>query len=609
MGANESRQSTTEEQEGPEDYYALLEVAEDATAEEIKRSFRRLALKHHPDKNTNDIEAATKRFAAIQQAYEVLSDEQERAWYDSHRASLVPEPDAETVFEEVRRGNGGSGRPGDRGLTVNHLAPFFNASNWTGFDDSDTGFFTLYRNLFTRLATDECSLTSHTLSDYPPFGTSTWTWTSASASNAGENSNREGARYFYNFWLGFGTAKEFTWADKWNINDAPDRQVRRLMERDNKKAREAARQEYNDTVRSLVKFIRKRDPRYKAHIAQQALLASAKAAASPRSGGVSGTSTPSNHTNAKPKSAAAASTFVPQSWQNIDALSSALDAGDEWATAEGSSARNGGGVGGRNGDGSGSEDGEEVFECVACRKTFRSEAAWDSHARSKKHLKQMEALRQEMLAEEEELGLADAQTDPNELDEREADEEDAATAAESDTVEEPPTSPRSDTPVAKEETTPDISISTHPTAPDSGSDSDSDDVHLKSRKKKGRKAAVKEDLPKPKPLDASFAGDRDNRDDVEEAEPDTDAHQDPLKPELSKKEKRRAREAAKKARAEAEAADTSTKLICNVCETLFPSRTKLFEHINKTGHASVTPASNSPRGGTNKKPTKGGKKR
>lgn len=62
---------------------------------------------------------------------------QERAWYDSHRASLVPEPDAETVFEEVRRGSGG-GRPGDRGLTVRHLAPFFNPSSWTGFDDSDS---------------------------------------------------------------------------------------------------------------------------------------------------------------------------------------------------------------------------------------------------------------------------------------------------------------------------------------------------------------------------------------------------------------------------------------------------------------------------------------
>lgn len=73
MGANESRQNPAAAENGPEDYYALLEVSEDATADEIRRSFRKLALKHHPDKNYDDVEAATKRFASIQQAYEVRS--------------------------------------------------------------------------------------------------------------------------------------------------------------------------------------------------------------------------------------------------------------------------------------------------------------------------------------------------------------------------------------------------------------------------------------------------------------------------------------------------------------------------------------------------------
>lgn len=65
-----------------------------------------------------------------------LTSSQERAWYDSHRASLVPEADAGTVLEEVRAGKKQS-QHRDRGLTVRHLMKFFDAGNWSGFDDSD----------------------------------------------------------------------------------------------------------------------------------------------------------------------------------------------------------------------------------------------------------------------------------------------------------------------------------------------------------------------------------------------------------------------------------------------------------------------------------------
>jgi DnaJ homolog subfamily A member 5 len=55
----------------------------------IKKAYRKKALELHPDRNFGDVEAATTKFAEVQSAYEVLSDPQERAWYDSHRDSIL----------------------------------------------------------------------------------------------------------------------------------------------------------------------------------------------------------------------------------------------------------------------------------------------------------------------------------------------------------------------------------------------------------------------------------------------------------------------------------------------------------------------------------------
>ncbi|PMP69261.1 MAG: molecular chaperone DnaJ [Thermodesulfobacterium geofontis] len=65
------------------DYYAILGVPRDATQEEIKRAYRRLALKYHPDRNPGNKEAEEK-FKEISEAYEVLSDPEKRAIYDAY---------------------------------------------------------------------------------------------------------------------------------------------------------------------------------------------------------------------------------------------------------------------------------------------------------------------------------------------------------------------------------------------------------------------------------------------------------------------------------------------------------------------------------------------
>lgn len=65
------------------DYYNTLEISKNATAEEIKKAYRKKAVKYHPDKNPGDVEAE-KKFKEISEAYEILSDEKKRQVYDRY---------------------------------------------------------------------------------------------------------------------------------------------------------------------------------------------------------------------------------------------------------------------------------------------------------------------------------------------------------------------------------------------------------------------------------------------------------------------------------------------------------------------------------------------
>jgi len=114
-------------------------------------------------------------------------------------------------------------------------------------------------------------------------------------------------------------------------------------------------------------FVRKRDPRYKAHHKSQ-----------PQPVIMPPVHPPALQTKTEP-----VAVYVEQEWQKTR-VSGAEDL--EWALAEGT-------------------DDPEVFECVACGKSFKSEAAWNSHERSKKHIKNVEVLRRQMEEEARELGL------------------------------------------------------------------------------------------------------------------------------------------------------------------------------------------------------------
>ncbi|EDW91968.2 dnaJ homolog subfamily B member 6 isoform X2 [Drosophila yakuba] len=94
------------------DYYKVLDVARSATDSEVKKAYRKLALKWHPDKNPDNLEEANKRFRELSEAYEVLSDEKKRRIYDEY----------------------GKDGLGDRGQSRSHTRHHYSTHDFDDFD-------------------------------------------------------------------------------------------------------------------------------------------------------------------------------------------------------------------------------------------------------------------------------------------------------------------------------------------------------------------------------------------------------------------------------------------------------------------------------------------
>ncbi|OTA98580.1 hypothetical protein M426DRAFT_28330 [Hypoxylon sp. CI-4A] len=390
MGAQQSsHRDSAAADNGPKkaDYYELLSVDRQATDDEIKKAYRRKALELHPDRNYGDVENATQRFAEVQAAYEVLSDPQERAWYDSHRDAILRGEDpgdteATPEYHNVR-------------LTTTEeiytLIGRFNKA--VPLDDSPNSFFTILQDTFDRIAQGEDAAAdwdNQAPIEYPPFGSS--------------KDDDKFAKTFYSTWSNFSTKLSFAWKDKWRLSDAPDRRVRRLMEKDNKKFREDAIRDFNDAVRSLVAFVRKRDPRYisntQSEAERQKFLRESAAAQAARS-------------RAANQQKANDSFAIP-----------------EWAQSRGDDTN--------QGSFSESEESEvEHIECVVCNKTFKSEKQYEAHEKSKKHVKAVQQLQRQMKKENKNLDLVDESpsTSTPEIPKIDDDEPaNSATTAESNTL-------------------------------------------------------------------------------------------------------------------------------------------------------------------------------
>ena len=91
------------------DYYDILGVAKGADADEIKKAYRKMAIKYHPDKNEGD-KAAEEKFKEAAEAYEVLSNAEKRQRYDQfgHAAN-------------AHSANGGGGGYGGAGMNMDDI--------------------------------------------------------------------------------------------------------------------------------------------------------------------------------------------------------------------------------------------------------------------------------------------------------------------------------------------------------------------------------------------------------------------------------------------------------------------------------------------------------
>lgn len=336
-------------------YYELLGLDRKCEAQEIKLMYRKLALKMHPDKAHQSglsIEEATKRFQQIQEAYSVLSDPQERAWYDAHR-------------EQILKGDDEPGE--DPFKTKINLYKYFSTACFDGFGDGSRGFFTVYAELFEAIDAEEADWEDADEDHVamPPFGRSDAEWADVAA--------------FYRHWLDFCSRKAFGHADKWNPREAGNRQIRRAMEQENKKARQAAKKEFNAEVRQLVRFVQKRDPRVAAH-QKQSMKATIEKSQRDQA---EKEQRKANEARERQERKDAARVEEEERWAEVQQAREARRARGEVVSED-------------EGD-KGSDEEELVgYVCEPCRKSFKSEKAFDQHTKSKKHLQIVAKLRRDL---------------------------------------------------------------------------------------------------------------------------------------------------------------------------------------------------------------------
>ncbi|SSD60755.1 related to J protein JJJ1 [Saccharomycodes ludwigii] len=261
----------------------VIEIS--ATDTDLKKAYRKKALQYHPDKNPDNIEEATEIFSQIKTAYEVLSDPQERAWYDTHKNEILNDDYDDQGYTDNNVDPCDPRITGE--ITTEDLLKYFNNGL---YNNGTNNMYELVGSLFIKIANDEIYFgRKYGLKNYDKYRDDyvyeelknndysfisnkycQSTYVKTPTNNLkyqifGDQSTDYNflKKYFYKNWSSFNTVKDFSWKDQYMYSRTYDRKTKREIKKRNDKLRLEAKSEYNKTVKNFVKYVKKMDIRLK----------------------------------------------------------------------------------------------------------------------------------------------------------------------------------------------------------------------------------------------------------------------------------------------------------------------------------------------------------
>ncbi|XP_053557173.1 dnaJ homolog subfamily C member 21 [Bombina bombina] len=504
-------------------HYEMLGVRRECTDDDLKKAYRKLALRWHPDKNLDNSEEAAEQFKLIQAAYDVLSDPQERAWYDNHRDALLK--------------GGVDGEYQDDSLD---LLQYFTVTCYSGYGDDEKGFYTVYRHLFEMIVKEETEgKKDDDIEEFPTFGDSQSDYDTV-------------VHLFYAYWQSFCTIKNFAWKEEYDTRQASNRWEKRAMEKENKKTRDKARKERSELVRQLVAFVRKRDKRVQAHrkLVEEQNAEKAKKVEELRR-------------QQKLKQAKLAEQYKEQSWMAMGELEKELQQMEAQYEREFGDKSDNEVVVTEEQNGKTSDEGEEeLFDdlyCPACDKVCQTEKAMRNHEKSKKHREMVALLRQQLEEEDEEFSAS-------------LTEENSALEGEAESL--------SEDEQIEQTTKPKISKKQKKKKRQKMREDDAIVVENNTDETQNLETDVNSTTLEQTEQDNQETSSISSKTNEEETQSDVNAA-----PKLKGKKARDLKKAAKKSEPTEEQAENDVSLRCNTCSSEFTTRNKLFNHLKTTGHA------------------------